>query len=141
MRMPRSAWMTIIAVAAAWLAPLRADAQGAAHPSSEPTLSAGSRFGQTSGEALFANICRGCHMADGQGATGAASYPSLVNDRNLAERGYPLHVVVNGQRAMPPFGVMLNDDQVAAVVNYLRTHFENDYHDAATADDARSVRP
>ena len=26
---------------------------------------------------------------------------------------------------MPPFGAMMSDDQVAAVVNYLRTHFGN----------------
>ena len=27
---------------------------------------------------------------------------------------------------------MMNDDQVAAVVNYVRTHFGNDYRDAVT---------
>ena len=28
---------------------------------------------------------------------------------------------------MPPFGEMMSDDQVAAVVNYVRTHFGNKY--------------
>jgi cytochrome c5 len=32
-----------------------------------------------------------------------------------------LYVVVNGKRAMPPLGDMMNDDQVTAVVNYVRT--------------------
>jgi mono/diheme cytochrome c family protein len=41
---------------------------------------------------------------------------------------------------MPPVGVMMTDDQVAAVVNYVRTHFGNDYHDAVTAADVRTVR-
>jgi mono/diheme cytochrome c family protein len=41
-----------------------------------------------------------------------------------------LDVVVNGKRAMPPLGDMMNDDQVAAVVNYVRTHFSNNYRDA-----------
>ena len=68
-------------------------------------------------------------------------YPSLVNNKNLAASGYPIAVVVNGQRAMPPFGAMLSDDQVSAVVNYLRTNFGNDYRDAVTAEDVRVVRP
>jgi mono/diheme cytochrome c family protein len=116
-------------------------AQNAAHPSSERTLSSGSRFVQSTGEDLFANICQGCHMPDGNGASGAATYPSIANDRKLEASGYPVHVVVNGQRAMPPFGAMLSDDQVAAVVNYLRTHFGNDYRDAVTAADVKPVRP
>jgi mono/diheme cytochrome c family protein len=119
----------------------RALAQSAAYPPSEPMLSSGYRFAQTAGKDLFVNICRGCHMPDGAGAAGAAIYPSLVNNKNLAASGYPIAVVVNGQRAMPPFGAMLSDDQVSAVVNYLRTNFGNDYHDAVTAEDVRVVRP
>ena len=36
--------------------------------------------------------------------------------QNLEASGYPVHVVVNGQRGMPPFGSMMSNDQVAAVV-------------------------
>ena len=79
-------------------------------------------------------------MSDGKGATGAGSYPSLAGNRSLEASGYPIEVVVNGQRGMPPFGSMMSDDQVAAVVNYLRTHFGNDYRDAVTADDVKAVR-
>jgi mono/diheme cytochrome c family protein len=79
-------------------------------------------------------------MSDGKGAAGAGSYPSLAGNRNLEASGYPVHVVVNGQRGMPPFGTMMSDDQVAAVVNYLRTHFENNYQDAVTAEDVKIVR-
>ena len=39
-----------------------------------------------------------------------------------------------------PFGAMMSDDQVAAVVNYLRTHFGNAYQDAVTAEDVKVVR-
>jgi mono/diheme cytochrome c family protein len=35
---------------------------------------------------------------------------------------------------------MLSDDQVAAVVNYVRTHFGNIYDDAVTAQDVKAVR-
>ena len=89
---------------------------------------------------MFVNVCRGCHMSDGKGAAGAGTYPSLAGNRNLEASGYPVTVVVNGQRAMPPFGAMMSDDQVAAVVNYLRTHFGNNYQDAVTAEDVKIVR-
>jgi mono/diheme cytochrome c family protein len=49
--------------------------------------------------------------------------------------------VVRGQRAMPPVGSMMSDDQVAEVVNYLRTHFGNQYQDTVTVEDVKLVRP
>jgi mono/diheme cytochrome c family protein len=115
-------------------------AQGAEPSASEPTLSAGFRFYEMSGEELFANVCRACHMSDGKGAVGAGTYPSLAGNRNLEASGYPIHIVVNGRRGMPPFGGMMSDDQVAAVVNYLRTHFDNNYQDTVTAEDVKIAR-
>jgi mono/diheme cytochrome c family protein len=106
-----------------------------------PALSTGFRFTESTGEELFASACQGCHMPDGKGAAGAGTYPSLSQDRNLEAAGYPLHVVVRGQRAMPPVGAMMSDAQVAAVVNYVRTHFGNQYRDAVSADDVKLVRP
>ena len=126
-----------IAVALSLVAP--AAAQNAAYPSSESTLGDRFAFAEQTGEKLYANVCQGCHMPDGKGAVGAAAYPSLANNRLAASR-YAVHVVVNGQRAMPPLGLMLSDDQVAAVVNYVRTHFGNTYDDAVTAQDVKAVR-
>jgi mono/diheme cytochrome c family protein len=123
------------AVAALALLPVAAHAQGAG-----ATMSEGYRFSETSGEALFANVCRGCHMTDGKGAAGAGTYPSLARNSNLETREYPVNVVLNGQRDMPPFGEMMNDDQVAAVVNYLRTHFGNHYSDVVTPEDVKIIR-
>jgi mono/diheme cytochrome c family protein len=116
-------------------------AQGVAHTSSEPTLKSGSKFTEKTGEALFANVCRGCHMPDGGGATGAGTYPSLIGDKNLEASGFAVFVVVRGQKAMPAVGAMMSDEQVAAVVNYLRSHFGNDYSDDVTADEVKAVRP
>jgi mono/diheme cytochrome c family protein len=120
--------------------PAYAQSAGPGPSVSEPALSPGFRFIENSGEELFANVCRGCHMSDGKGATGAGTYPSLAGNSNLESSGYPVGIVVNGQRGMPPFGAMMNDDQVAAVVNYVRTHFGNGYPDAVTAEDVRAVR-
>jgi mono/diheme cytochrome c family protein len=113
----------------------------AAHAQSAVHFSPAFRFTEQSGEQLFANVCQGCHMPDAGGAVGAGTYPSLAGNKNLEAGGYPVYVVVRGQRAMPPFGAMMSDDQVAAVVNYLRTHFGNDYKDAVTAEDVKVVRP
>ena len=107
---------------------------------SQRVFSSGYRFFEMSGEELFNNVCRGCHMPDGLGASGAGSYPSLAKNQNLQSSGYPITLVVRGQRGMPPFGDMMNDDQVAAVVNYVRTHFGNDYRDAVTAKDVKDAR-
>ena len=125
----------VTAVAALALLPVAAHAQGAG-----VTMSEGYRFSETSVEALFANVCRGCHMTDGKGAAGAGTYPSLARNSNLETRDYPVNVVLNGQRDMPPFGAMMNDDQVAAVVNYLRTHFGNHYSDVVTPEDVKIIR-
>ena len=119
---------------------LPAYAQSAVRSGSEPALSTGFRFIENGGEELFANVCRGCHMSDGKGATGAGTYPSLAGNSNLEAGGYPIGIVVNGQRGMPPFGAMMSDEQVAAVVNYVRTHFGNVYRDTVTAEDVRAVR-
>jgi mono/diheme cytochrome c family protein len=118
-----------------------ASAESQPAPSSQGSLSPGFRFTEASGEQLFVSVCQGCHMPDGNGATGAGNYPALTGDRNLESSGYPVYVVVQGQRAMPPIGSMMSDDQVAAVVNYVRTHFGNQYRDAVTAEDVKRVRP
>jgi mono/diheme cytochrome c family protein len=125
-------WVVALVLA---LSPFAARAQSAVH------FSPAFRFSEQSGAELFANVCQGCHMPDAGGAVGAGAYPSLAANKNLEAGGYPVYVVVRGQRAMPPFGAMMNDDQVAAVVNYLRTHFGNDYKDAVTAEDVKVVRP
>ena len=135
----RAAFAMTISAALSLLSSM-ACAQGTAPSAAQPALSAGFKFFEMSGEELFANVCQACHMSDAKGATGAGTYPSLAGNRNLEAGGYPVAVVVNGQRAMPPFGAMMSNDQVAAVVNYVRTHFGNNYQDAVTAEDVKVIR-
>ncbi len=104
------------------------------------TFSSGYRFVEMTGEELFANVCQGCHMPDATGAIGAGSYPSLAGNKNLEAGSYPVFLVVNGRRGMPAFGDMMTDGQVAAVVNYLRTHFGNNFQDVVTAKDVQDAR-
>jgi mono/diheme cytochrome c family protein len=106
----------------------------------DPSLSPGPVFVEKDGETLFARICQGCHMVDARGATGAGTYPSLAGNGNLQTGAYAVAVVVNGQRGMPPFGSEMSNDQIVAVVNYVRTHFGNRYVDAVTVEDVRAAR-
>jgi mono/diheme cytochrome c family protein len=97
-------------------------------------------FDQKTGEGIWNGVCQGCHMHEAQGAVGAGAYPALAGDKRLAASLYPVTVVLHGQKAMPNFGPMLDDDQVAAVVNYVRTHFGNNYKDAVTSAQVKAVR-
>lgn len=98
-------------------------------------------FTEQGGEAIFKNVCQGCHMPDAKGAVGAGMYPALAKNPKLEVAGYPVSVIVNGQKAMPALGGMFSDQQVADVTNYIRTHFGNNYKDKVTPADVKSARP
>ncbi|CAN7142587.1 c-type cytochrome [Aminobacter sp. LjRoot7] len=104
------------------------------------TFSDGDNFSEKTGQELYANVCQACHMDQGQGAVGAGKYPALAKNVNLEAGGYPVYVILHGLKGMPPVGSMMSDDQVAAVVNYVRTNFGNDYKDAVTAEDVAGSR-
>lgn len=93
-----------------------------------------------SGQQVFEGICQGCHMPNARGAVGAGTYPSLVNDLKLQVPGYPLAIVVHGQKAMPGFAKWLSDQQIANVVNYIREHFGNHFHDHVSPEDVGKQR-
>lgn len=80
-------------------------------------------------------------MPDAKGAVGAGAYPALANNPKLQDAGYPVFLVVNGHKAMPPFGDSFSNAQVANVVNYVRTHFGNNYTDMVKPSDVQIVRP
>ncbi|MGJ4941772.1 c-type cytochrome [Bradyrhizobium sp. HKCCYLS1011] len=117
------------------------NAQSNSAAQTDIVFSPGYRFVERDGDSLYRNVCSGCHMMDGTGARGAGTFPSLAGNAKLQAGAYPLHVVTHGQHGMPPLGAFMSDEQVAAVVNYVRTHFGNDYQDAVTAEDAKAARP
>jgi mono/diheme cytochrome c family protein len=120
---------------------LTGSASAAGAQSSDGSFMSPRRFMQRDGEVIYRTVCQGCHMAAAQGAVGAGAYPALANDPKLAAAGYSVLVVVNGSKDMPPFGALLDDEQVAAVVNYVRSHFGNSYPDSVSPTDVRSTRP
>ena len=97
--------------------------------------------GAADGPTIYQRICQGCHMPNAKGAVGAGSYPALAGNPRLAANLYPVQVVLNGRHGMPPFRDYLDDAQVAAVVNYVRTTFGNRYPDPVTVEDVKKMRP
>ena len=94
----------------------------------------------TDGGQLYQHVCQGCHMANARGAVGAGAIPALAGNQKLLTSGYPVAVVLNGLGGMPWFSNRINDAQVAAVVNFVRTHFGNDWKDAVAPADVAAVR-
>lgn len=83
------------------------------------------------GAKLYQQRCQDCHQADGKGV--ANVYPSLAGNASvsMAEPINALRLVLHGGFApgtkanprpysMPPFGAQLSDEEVAAVLNYVR---------------------
>jgi mono/diheme cytochrome c family protein len=105
-----------------------------------PVFSRGMAFDEQTGRTLYAGVCQACHMADAKGAAGAGHYPALAANPKLEAAGYPLTVVLHGLNGMPPVGQMMSDAQVAQVVNYVRTHFGNNYTDAVKPEDVKALR-
>jgi mono/diheme cytochrome c family protein len=124
---------------AAFLCSLGSTALAASDASDVP-LSDGWRFAEQDGESLYRASCQGCHMAKGEGAAGAGRFPALADNPRLASAAYPVYNVLHGLHGMPSFGKYMSDDQVAAVVNFTRTHLGNHYPDAVTAEDVRKLR-
>jgi mono/diheme cytochrome c family protein len=79
-------------------------------------------------------------MPDGNGTIGAAGYPALARDRRLVNADYAVLIVVNGFKGMPSLGSYLDDEQIAAVVNYVRTHFGNDFEDEVSPARVKVIR-
>jgi len=83
------------------------------------------RFTEQGGESLYRNVCSACPHDDGRGASGAGTFPSArIGNSKLQAAGYPLYVVT--KRACTHAAAQApswSDEQVAAVVNYVRTAF------------------
>jgi mono/diheme cytochrome c family protein len=101
-------------------------------------------FSMTDGRQIYEHVCRGCHMANAGGAVGAGRFPALTKNPALGSRQYMALTILMGRRNMPAFGakyaigfggppVILNEAQIAAVINYVRTNFGNHYADPIRA--------
>lgn len=92
------------------------------------------------GQEIYETVCISCHMAEGKGAKGAGQFPALADNMRLMAAEYPAYIVLYGQKGMPGFGNYFDDNQVASIVNYIRTHFGNEYEGNLTAEKVAEMR-
>ncbi len=91
------------------------------------------------GREVYRNICQACHQPDGRGQDRLA--PSLIaSPLALANAGIPARILLNGKEGstglMPPIGSALTDEQIAAVLTYIRREWGH----AATPVDAALIK-
>jgi mono/diheme cytochrome c family protein len=102
------------------------------------------------GKTVYDDRCAKCHGDKGQGR--GSDYPPLAGNPSIsmASSVNPIRMVLNGGYppgtsgnpkpfGMPPFAGTLSDDEVAAVVSYIRTAWGN-RGSAVTARDANALR-
>lgn len=95
---------------------------------------------QQDGDAIYHAVCSGCHMPEGQGAVGAGHYPALAGSAFLESPDAVIAWVLHGYKAMPPLGGIMDDAQVAAVVNYVRHNLGNNFEGETTAEEVAAAR-
>jgi mono/diheme cytochrome c family protein len=79
----------------------------------------------TYGKEVYTQECSRCHMVDGSGVEGV--YPNL--DRNpIVDLDSPeptIDVVLRGREGMPAFAGQIPDQEIAAVITYVRQAWSN----------------
>jgi mono/diheme cytochrome c family protein len=94
------------------------------------------QFALKLGASVYEKYCVDCHKASGKGEPPA--FPPLAGNREVMLKIFvnPVRVVLHGgyppstegnpmPYGMPPFGAILNDVEVAAVVSYVRNAWGN----------------
>ena len=102
------------------------------------------------GRSVYENRCVACHRSDGKGMPPA--YPPLAGNPSIEMESSvnPLRMVLNGgyppqtsenprPYGMPPFAQVLSDEEVAAVVTYIRVSWGN-HGSAVTRREANAMR-
>ena len=88
------------------------------------------------GSSVYATVCSACHQANGQGVPGA--FPPLAGSEwLLKDAETPIRIVLHGlqgaievkdttyNNVMPEWGSRLSNEEVAAVLTYIRTSWGN----------------
>jgi cytochrome c6 len=82
------------------------------------------------GKALFLKNCAACHQADGHGIPNA--FPALAgNVFVLGGANDVASLLLTGRSGMPNFSKRLNDQDIAALVSYIRNAWGNRAADIA----------
>ena len=106
--------------------------------------------GAHDGETIYLSRCSSCHQANGEGITGV--FPSLNGvDWVTGDKGRLIRITLDGvmgelrvgnvvyNGAMPPWKSYLSDEEMASLLTYIRSAWENDAS-AITAYEVQQVR-
>ena len=113
-----------------------------------PAATAGAQEGE--GERVYGSVCVTCHQATGEGLQGA--FPPLASSAvAVGDPEVSIKIVLHGLTGemtrggntyngmMTPWGSSLSDEEVAAVITYVRSSFGNEA-DPVTAEQVAAVR-
>jgi len=93
----------------------------------------------SAGKQVYEEICQACHMADAKGGGSAgAMIPALAANPRLAEKNFSITLLLKGRAGMPWFTDILTKEQMAAVLTYVRSEFNN-YPEPVTVGDIDRV--
>ncbi len=132
----------IIVVVAAWFS-ISGDSAVSAQVSHVEEISkpaaAAPATGSVDGQAIFAEKCAACHQLDGKGQGDV--FPALAGNPNLADTDMVIDTVLHGRpgTAMVAWGEQMNDEQIAAVINYILSAWGNDFG-SVTVEDVAAKR-
>lgn len=104
------------------MTPFMSRAQDAT-PQASPAASSGLI---AEGEQIFNSVCIACHQPGGKGIAGI--YPALNGNPLITQDDptYPITTVLNGRGGMPRFNSSFSNEQIAAVLSYVRQAWDND---------------
>ena len=133
----RLAVLSVISVAAFVIIFLLAPMMGSAQSATPAVAPAQSLI--VEGEKTYNNLCIACHRAGGKGVDNI--YPALAGDAlvKLDDPTVVIATLLNGRGGMPRFGGSFDDEQIAAIVSYIRSSWGNNAS-AVTPDQVAKVR-
>lgn len=90
------------------------------------------------GAKVYAANCAACHQANGKGA---GSFPALDGSKVvLGPKEANFQIMLNGKGAMPKWGGVISDGDIAAVITYTRNAWSNKTGDVYQTPDLMAAR-
>lgn len=91
------------------------------------------------GDDIYLRNCSACHQADGAGISGA--FPALKNNAFVTgDTSQVILVLLNGRGGMPSFNGDITDDEIASVINFIRSDLNDFSSDIIDGEQVRDLK-